>query len=277
MKNYTEMFEKMTDIDEIKATIAEINDNIKDNEKYILNDTSIVKALESINENNKNIFTNAFITIFNTDAKVAFADLLKKPHYTVYAVIYKDNAYSIKESARLFKFIDLEKGYKASKAKTDTDGNITNIDEVNKATIFGALRFYGLTSCFIRNLQKSNFEIDKENGYNLAKVVLNGEQVFTDIDGKCFESNSNNNLEKQLNVIVKFFGYDVQMLKKDLPILKIKAQKIKQNKQNAKFTVNAIIDDKTVLKFADVIFGVVASRINGEDIEVITSKPKKKD
>ena len=80
-----------------------------------------------------------------------------------------------------------------------------------------------------------------------------------------------------MNIIVKFYGYDVQMLKKDLPILKIKAQKINQNRKTAEFSVNAIIDDNAILKFADVVCGVIASRICGKDIEVVTVKPKKDD
>lgn len=278
MKNYTEIIEKMTDLEELKTTIEEINDRIKDNDKeFIFSVNSVEKVLKALTEENCQIFTNSFVALLKTDRKTAFADLLKKPCYKSYSIVYneKENAYVIKENDKLFDFTNLEYGYRKTFAKYDVNKNLLNKDEVNQQTIFDALRIYGLTSCFIRNLQKSNFEIDENNKYNLANIVVDKEKIFANVDGECFASNSNNALEKQLNIIVKFMGYDVKMLKKDLPILKIKAQKIKQDRKTAKFSVNAIIDEKTILRFFNVVFGVVASRINGEDIQITTDKPKK--
>lgn len=276
MKNYNEKLANITKIEEIKAIVEEINNDVKDNSEFKLDFSELKKAVDKINDNNKNAYTMSFCYDVEVSRQSAFNHLLSKPYFDTYGIKIEDNGtFTIKDNTKLFSFKDLEKGYQLFKSEeTDKDGKaIAN----KSATVFDALRFYGLMSVFIRNLQKSNFEIDKDNSYNLENVVVDGEKVFVDIDGKVFASNSNNALEKQLNCIVKFFGYDVQMLKKDLPILKIKAQKIKQSKTTAQFSVNAIIDDGSILKFADVVFGVIASRIDGKDVEVVTAKPTKED
>lgn len=277
MKNYNEMLKNAKNIEEVKKIVDDINNDIKDNNKdFEFNFAVLTEICKSFTDVNKDNFTDNFCAIAKYDRLKAFNGLLSKPYYIGYSAKFdsQNNLYVVVDVEKLFSFSNLEKGYRKYVAELDTNGKPI-IDK--SITIFDALRFYGLTSVFVRNLQKANFEIDKDNGYNLENVVVDGENIFKDIDGKCFSSNSNNSLEKQLNIIVKFFGYDVQMLKKDLPILKIKAQKIKQDKKNAKFSVNAIIDDNSILKFADVIFGVVASRIKGEDIEIITTKPTKED
>lgn len=278
MKNYNEILANTTTIEEVKNIVKDINNNIKDNNKdFEFNFLELKSAIENINKENRKEYTVSFCYNMDNNRQYAFTQLLNKPYFDTYSVNFneKTREYEIIDKTSLFSFKDLEKGYQIHKSTdNDTKGNpILNKD----VTIFDALRFYGLSTVFIRNLQKANFEIDKDNGYNLENIVVDGEKLFKDIDGKCFASNSNNSLEKQLNIIVKFFGYDVQMLKKDLPILKIKAQKIKQDKTNAKYSVNAIIDDNSILKFADVIFGVVASRIHNEDIDIVTSKPTKED
>ena len=273
MKNYNELLKKSINIEEVKKVVELLNADIRDNNNdFNFDFVSLKNVVDNINETNKNDFTKHFCYEMSKDRQNAFVELLASPCFDTYSIKIEDNGtYTIKDNTRLFSFVNLEKGYRTFKS-TDNDKNGKPI--LNKSvTIFDALRFYGLMSVFIRNLQKSNFEIDKDNSYNLENVMVDNEKVFADIDGKIFASNSNNMLEKQLNVIVKFFGYDVQMLKKDLPILKIKAQKIKQDKQNANFSINAIIDDNSVLKFADVVFGVITTRINGKDIDIITKKP----
>ncbi len=274
MTNYIETIKNATNIEEVKQIVENINSDILDNNEVDVNYVNIKNALDAINEDNKNSFTNAFCYALDINRKTAFNMLLSKPYYNTHSIKLEDNGtYTITDSTKIFSFINLEKGYQLIKhIETDKNGKAI----ANKSvTVFDALRFYGLTATFIRNLQKSNFEIDADNAYHLENVIVDNEKVFTEKDGETFASNSNNALEKQLNIIVKFFGYDVQMLKKDLPILKIKAQKIKQDKKNAQFTVNAIIDDNAILKFADAIFGVIASRINGKDIEIVTVKPTK--
>ena len=274
MTNYSEMLKATNNINKVKEIVDNLNNSIKDNEKIIFNFADLDSTIKAINEDNKTSFSKTFAYSVKIDRIKAFADILKTPFYDVYSIVINDDkTYTIKDSTRLFSFSDIEKEFQMF-CSTETDKNGKAIR--NKGvTVFGALRFYGLTSVFIRNLQKVNFEIDTDKAYNLENVVVDTEKVFAKGEGECFSSNSNNALEKQLNIIAKFFSYDVKLLKKDLPILKLKAQKIKQDKKNAQFTVNAVIDDNTVLKFADVIFGVIASRIQGKDIEVITTKPTK--
>ena len=275
MKNYNEILSTITKIEEVKKVVAEINGKIQDNNKdFEFNFVSLQTAVDSINKANRETFTKSFVAIALCDRKVAFADLLKTPYYNTYTAIFdkKTCLYDVKDNTRLFTFTDLEKGFREEKSEKDSQGQPI-IDKT--ITIFDAPRFYGLSSVFIRNLQKANFEIDENNSFKLENVIVDGEKIFKDIDGKCFESNSNTALEKQLNILVDFFGYDVKMLKRDLPILKIKAQKLKQDKKTAQFSVNAVIDDNAILKFADVVFGVIANRIKGLDTEIVTSKPKK--
>lgn len=270
MKNYTEMLKKIEDVKGVENLLENVNNSIKDNEEFSFDLAKLNEIVKGFNDENKDEFSENFVLTMDIDRKKAFEMLLSNPSYEVYSVNFKDNAYELTYGKRLFHFKDLEKCYQLAKS---TDNNKKGEPIRNTSvTIFDALRFYGLTSVFLRNLQKSVFEIDTDNAFNLENVVVDNEKIFKDIDGKVFESNSNNSLEKQLNIIVKFFGYNVQMLKKDLPILKIKAQKINQDRESARFKVNAIIDDNAVLKFADVIFGVVASRIKGKDIEIITTK-----
>ena len=60
------------------------------------------------------------------------------------------------------------------------------------------------------------------------------------------------------------------MLKKDLPILKLVAQRVKKDTCN-----KSSIKETNVLKFADVLFSVVTSRYNNENTKVITNDKTK--
>ena len=274
MKNYAEMLKNITKIEEVKTLIDAINNDIKDNAKFELNFAELEKAIKAINEKNEKAFVDSFLVSFENDRKTALDALLFVPCFDAYSVsIEKDGTYKLTDGKRLFKFAKLEKAFQLLKSK-ENDKNGKPIPNTG-ATIFGALRFYGLMMSFIRNLQKTNFEIDENEGYNLENVLLDEKSVFVKSDGDAFKSNSNTALQKQVNIIVKIMGYDVKLIKKDLPVLRLQAQKIRQDKKNAHFSVNAIIDDKAVLKFADVIFGVIASRASGKDIEIVTSKPEK--
>lgn len=269
MTNYNELLKNAQTIEEVKEIVEKINDDISDNAEFVLTESKLTEKIKGINMENEIIFSRSFVYKLRIDRKTAFQSLLTNPCFDVYSVKIEDNGtYTINESTRIFKFSHLEKTLQGFDENRDKNGKI--IYDTTK-TIFSALRFYGLCRCFIRNLQKSNFEIDGE-GYNLEKVKIGDKQIFTADDGKCFASNSNNALEKQLNILVKFMEYDVKMLKRDLPILKIKAQKIKQDKKNANFSVNAILTDNAVLNFANVIFGLVTTRMQGKDVEVITKK-----
>ena len=273
MNIYLENLKNAETLETLKTVVESINNATFDNAEFVFPITKIEEKTRDFTLANKTEYINNFVYAVEKDRKSAFDSLLAKPYYIGYSVILDNKKFSIKENKILFKFADLEKAFQIKKhTETNKKGDPIRNTSV---TIFNALRFYGLMSVFIRNLQKVNFEVDTEKGYNLDNVVIDSEKVFKNDEGKAFASNSNNALEKQLNILVKFYGYDVKMLKKDLPILRLKAQKIKQCKESAKFTVDAIIDDNSILKFADVIFGVVASRIKDNDIEVITSKPEK--
>lgn len=276
MENYNAKMLEVKNLNELEAIIEKHKNNILDNVDCRLDEFTVKKAIEKVNNTFASEFTDNFINVFITEPKKAFEMLLETPYYK--SVTYTENnnhTFSLKtDNKKLFKFADLEKSYQLLKSEETSPKNGAKIP--NKGvTIFGALRFYGCMMTFIRNLQKSVFEIDETNGFKLENVVIDNKKAFDEKDGEVFKSNSQNALEKQLNIIAEFYRYDVKMLKKDLPILKLKAQKLRQNKENAQFTVNAIIDDKTVLQFADVVFGVIASRIKGNDVEIITSVPKK--
>lgn len=274
MTNYNEMLKNTNTIKEIKSLVDDINADILDNVPMQFDFAKLQKAVAQVNTNNENDFATHFCYAVELDRKKAFAELLDSPCFDTYSIKANDDGtFEINDNVRLFKFQKLEKAYQVFKSvENDKNGKpIAN----KSATIFGALRFYGVMGAFIRNLQKSNFEIDGKNGYHLENVVLDNMKIFDEKDGECFTSNSNGKLTDQLNIIVKFFSYDVMMCRKDLPILKIKAQKIKQDKTSAKFSVNAIINDNNILDFANAVFGVVATRIKGEDIEIITKKADK--
>lgn len=269
--NYNVKMSEVENLKEMEVILEEHKNKVLNNEECRLDEFTVKNAVDKINKDFEKAFTGSFLVKLAKDRQKAFAWLLANPSFD--KVVYKVNengTFEVESKTTLFKFANLEKAFQISKSK---DTNKKGDPIPNKSvTVFGALRFYGLVSVFVRNLQKQNFEIDESQGFALENVVIDEKTVFEKGEGECFASNSNNALEKQLNVIVKVFGYDVKMLKKDLPILKLKAQKINQDKKNAQFSVNAVVDDKAVLKFADVIFGVVASRSKGKDVEIVTSK-----
>ena len=272
MKNYNETLKKIENIEELKTLVTNVNDDIADNIEHIFDISILYKVIENINKTNEIIFSKSFVNILLNDRVSAFNDLVKNPSFTVYSLIINDNnTIEIKESKRLFKFSNLEKCYQTTKS-TETDKNGKPI--LNKSvTIFGALRFYGLCATFIRNCLKSNFTIDENCMYNISNVVIDDKHKFSAEDGKAFASNSNNSLEKQLNILVKFMGYDVKMLKKDVAILKLYAQKLTQDKDNAHTTVKEI----NTIKFADKIFSLVCSRLANKDVAITLTNDKKSD
>ncbi len=269
MTNYNEKMVNAKNFEEVEAIVKEYNEKMLDNVECRLDEFAVKKAVEKINLNYEKSFTNSFLLAYETDRKVAFEKLLKNPCFNKITFKINDNAtFKVEKKTSIFKFATLEKAYQLSKT-TETDKNNKKI--LNKSvTIFGALRFYGVVDAFIRNMLIQNLSTDTENKIEISKVIIDNEPIFEDDNGKTFSSNSNNALEKQLNVIVKFFGLDVKMLKKDLPILKISAQKIKRDNSTNK---SSIAEIKT-LKFADIIFSVITSRANNEDIKVFTNDGK---
>ena len=265
MTNYTEKLANVTNLEELKAVIENINEDIQDNAEFILDMNRMNKQVKVLNNQYRNEFSARFNRSLLVDRKVAFTELVKVPNYDRIVITENENGtFKVEVKNALFRFTDLEDYTQSFNQPKDVNGRV--IKDKNK-TVFGALRFYGLCDCFIRNLFSNNLTIDNEKVVNLAKVKIADKTIFDENDGKCFASASNNALEKQLNVLAKFFELDVKMLKKDLPILKMSAQKIKRDVDTNKSSINEV---KT-LKFADVLFSVITSRYNNEDVKVYTN------
>lgn len=269
MKNYNEIITKTENLENLKAVIGEINNDILDNTDFIFDFAKLEKTVKAINDNFKNDFSRNFALAIETDRKSAFENLLKNPNFDKIVIAENENGtFELVIKKSLFKFSDLEKYYQGFKS-TETDKNGKTI--VNKsATVFGALRFYGLCDAFIRNMFTDNLTIDSEKIYNLEKIKIADKNIFSENDGKCFASNSNNALEKQLNILTRFFEIDVKMLKRDLPILKMSVQKIKRDIETNK----ASIHETSTLKFADILFSVITTRYKNENIKVFTNNGK---
>lgn len=267
MKNYTEIIKNTTNLETLKNIVADLNNDKLDNTEIIFDMSALEKSVTLINEEYKNSFSSDFCIGIETDRKATFEKLLKNPNYTKVVIVENENGtISLDDSKKsLFKFTDLEKYYQLMKStETDKNGKPMKNKEV---TVFGALRFYGLCDSFIRNLFTNNLIIDDNKVYNLAKIKIADKTIFDENDGKCFASTSNNALEKQLNILVRFFDIDAKMLKRDLPILKMSVQKIKRDIETNKASINEV---KT-LKFADILFSVITSRYNNENVKVFTN------
>lgn len=265
--NYNEKISAIKNLDELKNLVSELNQNRLDNVQTVYDFSELEKVVEKINTDYENLFVAQFLSLLDTDSKTAFADLLKTPNFDRVILTQEQNGnFKIDVKKALFKFSKLENAYqlKHSVEKSAKNGQPIRNKSVS---VFGALRFYGLCDCFIRNLLCENLTIDNTKMYDLSRIVIADTNIFSKDDGKCFASSSNNALEKQLNILVKFFDIDVKMLKKDLPILKMSAQKIKRDVNNNK----ASIHETSTLKFADVLFSVITSRVKNEDIKVFTN------
>ena len=270
MTNYNELIKNAVSLDELKSIVDRVNNDKMDNAEMIFSESELISKAEKFTEANKKAFSIAFAVAIDADRIKAFTDLLKNQTYTRITV-KKDNdtkKLSIDDTkTALFRFADLEKEYQTRHAKT-TKNDSTPMPNKD-VSIFGATRFYGLCDCFIRNLLETNLVIDENKVYNLSKVKIDNQTIFTEKDGECFSSNSNNALEKQLNLLVRFMGLDVKMLKKDLPALRIFAQKVKRDT-----TGKTIIRETKTLAFADILFGVITARANGETVKAYTNNGK---
>ena len=265
--NYNEKISAIKNLDELKNLVSELNQKRLDNVKVTFDVKELDKKVMAINKDYETLFTSQFLSLLDNDFKTAYADLVKTPNFDrVILTEEKNGSLKIEVKKALFKFSTLENAYqlKHSKEKSVKNGQPIRNKSV---TVFGALRFYGLVSAFVRNLLIENITIDNTKVYDLSHVVIADTNIFTEKDGECFSSTSNNALEKQLNILVKFFGIDVKMLKKDLVPLKLSAQKIKRDVNNN----NISIHELDVLKFADILFSVITSRVNNNTIKVFTA------
>ena len=269
MTNYNEKIAKAENLGALENIVESLNEDIQNNAEITFDVEKLRAKTALLTTANKNAFSLAFAVAVDTDRKTAFESLLKNPTYKRVTVTENDNGtYSVDDTkTALFRFSDLESCYQLLKS-TETD-NAGQPVKNKSVSVFGATRFYGLCDCFIRNLYADNLSIDGEKVYNLAKVKIDNETIFTEKDGECFASNSNNALEKQLNLLVRFMGLDVKMLKKDLAPLKMFAQKVKRD-----ISGKAVIRETKTLAFADILFGVITARTNGETVKAYTSNGK---
>lgn len=266
--NYNEKITNAENLETLEAVLENLNNDIQDNVEIIFDMAKLDKAVKTINEEYKNNFSKLFAFNLDKDRKTTFENLVKNPNFDKVVITDENGTISIEVKKTLFRFSDLENYYQLLHS-TETDKKGKPIKN-KSVSVFGALRFYGLCDCFIRNLFTNNLVIDNDKVYDLSRVKIADKTIFDENDGKCFASTSNNALEKQLNILTRFFGLDVKMLKKDLPILKLSAQKIKRDVESNKASINEI---KT-LKFADILFSVVTSRYNNENVKVYTNDGK---
>ena len=241
--------EKNTTIENLKAIIEEYNDGILNNAPLTLDFAKVETFKNAINSNYENAFIGDFVALAKKDKKQAINGLLTNFNFKQINVKIEDNnTYSIiekdgkeNELVRLFDFKKLEKAYQIAHS---TENNEKGDPIPNKAvTIFGALRIVGLTQTFMNFLIKDNLDSKDIDKYKikLEKIVVGEEKIFDENDNKAFESISNNNLEKQLNIIVRLMGFNgVKLLKRDVKVLKMLVLKIKQNKHTAHHTITDI-------------------------------------
>lgn len=252
-------------LEALKSLISEYNQALLDNEKVEKIDFAKVETVKSIiNANYEQIFISNYVRQAKQDKKTAINSLLTNFNFKQISVkLEENNTISIIELdasedqlVKLFDFSKLENAFQlANSVETDQKGNA----KPNKSTtIFGALRIYGLTVNFINNLISEN--IDKKDlefyKVKLENIVVGEEKIFDENDNKAFLPNekgtfSNNQLESQLNILVRLMGFEnVKLLKRDVKILKLLVLKIKQSNKTAKHTVKQV----NTLKFLNHIF-----------------------
>lgn len=283
MKNFTKTFQNATHLKSVSALVYALNDAILNNEEIDFSETALKNALDFLTtENEKEIYSSTCWKIDKIEdensRENAFRFLMDNITFFAYSFAKNENGtYVINTTKRLIKFAKLEKYYQLLHSKeTNKNGKALPNKTVS---VFGALRIYGLTDCFIRNCLKSNFEIDEKTNFNLKNVYIDGETIFTEKDGICFSSNSNNALQSQINVIKQFFGFDntYTINKKDIIILKNYAQKISRsiNKDNDKKDGYIKVSEIKTFDMLDAIFSMLKSRKNNDDIVITYNDGKK--
>ena len=267
MTNFNEKITTATTKTDIQNIVNEFNENVLNNVENVLDFSALSKKVDKLNENTKNDFINQTVENIINDRKKAFEKLVYYPNFEKCSLSVEDNG-KLKfadDGKALFKFAELEKAFQLRHA-TETDKNGKKIRN-KSVTIFGALRFYGLCECFIRHLFNDNVSLNGEIKIDLSKIKIADKTIFSENDGKCFSSNSNNALEKQLNILAKFFDIEVKMLKRDLPALKIVAQKVRRNVTNNRSS----IQETNTLNFVDFLFSVITSRYLNENVALFDS------
>ena len=252
MTNYNEILknEKIT-LNEVMTTYASIKEDISNNVEIEFDMNNLLTAVKNANNNSEeNYYSKAILS------ENPFEYMIINPSFDVIRYDIKTNNVVNTNSKgdtlkKLAKIAKLEKAYQLYKS-----------DEVDKfgkpipkksATVFLTTKYYNLCSCFVRHLFTRVLTVDNEKIVNLEKIKIDGVSVFSEKDGECFASNSYNQLEKQLNIIVKFFKVDdVQMLKKDVKVVEAFIHKAKINTDGY-----ISIKENDCLKIADVILAQI--------------------
>lgn len=271
MKNYTAELTEITLKSEVLELVENYNNDFADGIECQLDVAELQKTVDFINKQTEKAFYTHFCYAVETlNRNSAFTELLTKPSFEWLVISVDDNGkITIKDDkTRLVSFAKLEKFYQIFKS-TDNDKNGKPI--ANKSvTIFEQKRIYGLTDAFTRNLLLDIIKVDGTK-YDLSRVKIGDVTIFTEKDGECFATNSKTALDKQLNIIVKFFGLDLTMRKTDLAIIKQLVLKIRQDKSSGKFSAK----ENNTFKMLDIIFGVMCSRFANEDVKIQAYKTDK--
>lgn len=264
-------------LENLKAVVNEYNESLLNNAPLTLDFAKVETFKNAINSIYEKDFIDTFVNLAKQDKAKAINSLLTTFNFKQISVkIEENNTYSIIELdgkgnnlVKLFDFKKLEKAYQlANSTETDKDGKPLPNKTV---TIFGALRIYGLTQTFINFLIKENLDTKDLEKYKvkLEKIVVGDEKIFDENDNKAFESISNNNLEKQLNILVRLMGFNgVKLLKRDVKVLKMLVLKIKQDKH----TAHHKIKDIDTLTFLNHIFSRIKEYLDNNNGKKAESK-----
>ena len=258
-------------LENLKAIVNEYNESLLNNAPLTLDFAKVETFKNAINSIYEKDFIDTFVNLAKQDKAKAINSLLTTFNYPQISVkINDDNTYSVitqdangNDLVKLFDFKKLEKAYQlAHSVETDKNGKPLPNKGV---TIFGALRFQGLCQTFMHFLTTQTLEEKDLEKYKvkLEKIVVGDEKIFDENDNKAFESISNGNLEKQLNILARLMGFNgVKLLKRDVKVLRLIVLKVKQNARTAHHTIKGI----DYLTFANHIFSRIKEYIDNGKI-----------
>ncbi len=269
MTTFKTQIENTQTISELEAVFTTFSEkHLDENTAFSLDDFQALETqTKKLNEKHFSLFCYNFFKMLETDRKTAFENLVENPHYTTAQALKDDGKITLSINEKtLFKFSDLEKQYQLSKSES-VNKKGQPIPNISKS-IFGSLRFYTVVDSFMRNLFLKNVEIDDDKKLDLSRVKLDDVTIFDEKDGTCFSSNKPNDLKKQLNIIVRFMGFEPIMWRDDILPLKLTTQKIKIDKSTLLVSVHEIgkkdknsnKKDNAILRFTDLMFAVIATR-----------------
>ena len=275
-------------VQEIEEQLKAYNQSIADNNPIEIDLDQIASTLATESEQAKKDFITNFLNELAQDRAKAFNNYVEQPTCNKYVLAQdSEDNYIVKNVSVFVNLADIEKTYRYNEAVRKG-----NFDEAKgkyiidkNITIFGAMRLYGLIDQYTRFLVMPSFNEllakDKqivEHKIDLSRIIIDGKTIFDEEEGKCFATNSKNNLEKQLNIIAKFLqlvdgeGKPLTFKKKHSVFLAMFAKKARitwntENKQ-AKGTAK----ETKALQMLDAFCRLANIIKNGGDITVQTNK-----